>query len=163
MPGQQREVTLRFLAAPTDVNFGGKVHGGAVMSWIDQAGYACAAGWSGRYCVTAYVGGIQFERPIAIGQLVEVRARVLHTGSTSMHIGVDVFARDPQHETRQRTTHCIVIFVAVDDARKPASVPTYVPASDEERELQAYVLRIAALRQAIEAERQMFLAKFERM
>jgi len=26
MPGQQNEVTFRFLAQPTDVNFGGKVH-----------------------------------------------------------------------------------------------------------------------------------------
>jgi len=42
------------------------------MKWIDQAGYACAAGWAGCYCVTVYVGGIQFERPIHIGQLVEV-------------------------------------------------------------------------------------------
>jgi acyl-CoA hydrolase len=161
MPGQQREVTLRFLAAPTDVNFGGKVHGGAVMSWIDQAGYACAAGWSGRYCVTAYVGGIQFERPISIGQLVEVHARVLHTGSSSMHIGIDVFARDPQSEERRRTTHCIVIFVAVDDARKPTAVPTYVPSNDAERELEQYVKRIAVLRQSIEAERSAFLSKFE--
>ena len=30
-----REV-LRFLAAPTDVNWGGKVHGGNVMRWIDE-------------------------------------------------------------------------------------------------------------------------------
>ena len=42
-----RAVTLRFLAEPSHVNFGGKVHGGAVMKWIDQAGYTCAAGWTG--------------------------------------------------------------------------------------------------------------------
>jgi acyl-CoA hydrolase len=35
---QRRDVTLRFLAQPADVNFGGKVHGGSVMRWIDQAG-----------------------------------------------------------------------------------------------------------------------------
>lgn len=44
-----RELTLQFLAEPADVNFGGKVHGGMVMKWIDQAGYACAAGWCGGY------------------------------------------------------------------------------------------------------------------
>jgi acyl-coenzyme A thioesterase PaaI-like protein len=32
MSGQQRELTLRFLAQPTDVNYGGKVHGGMVMT-----------------------------------------------------------------------------------------------------------------------------------
>lgn len=42
MPGQQHDVTFRFLAEPGDANFGGKVHGGMVMKWIDQAGYACA-------------------------------------------------------------------------------------------------------------------------
>ena len=31
MSGSQRELTMRFLAEPTDVNYGGKVHGGVVM------------------------------------------------------------------------------------------------------------------------------------
>jgi acyl-CoA hydrolase len=31
-------LSLQFLSEPTDVNYGGKVHGGAVMKWIDQAG-----------------------------------------------------------------------------------------------------------------------------
>ena len=53
-------ITLRFLSEPSDINFGGNVHGGAVMKWIDLAGYSCAANWSGRYCVTVYVGGIVF-------------------------------------------------------------------------------------------------------
>ena len=83
---KEREVTLRFLAQPGDVNFGGKVHGGAVMKWIDQAAYACAVAWSGQYCVTVYVGGIRFYRPILIGNLVEVRAKLIHTGKTSMHV-----------------------------------------------------------------------------
>lgn len=32
MSGRQRELNLRFLAEPTDVNYGGKVHGGVVMN-----------------------------------------------------------------------------------------------------------------------------------
>ena len=44
--GTAPRATLRFLAAPTDVNWGGKVHGGTVMRWIDEAAYVCAAGWS---------------------------------------------------------------------------------------------------------------------
>ena len=85
MPGQQREVEFRFLAEPSDVNFGGKVHGGMVMKWIDQAGYAGAVGWSGQYCVTVAVGGIQFVAPILIGDLVTVRCKLIRTGNSSMH------------------------------------------------------------------------------
>jgi len=102
---REREITLRFLAEPTDVNFGGKVHGGAVMKWIDQAGYACAVGWSGQYCVTVYVGGIRFHRPVLIGNMVEVSAKLIYTGKTSMHVAVEVSAGDPKVCTpRPRST-----------------------------------------------------------
>ncbi len=109
---REREVTLRFLAEPTDINFGGKVHGGAVMKWIDQAGYACAVGWSGQYCVTVYVGGIRFYKPVLIGNVVEARAKLVHTGRTSMHV-VDVGASDPRDRLRTKTTHCVIVLVAV--------------------------------------------------
>ena len=65
-------LTFRFLAEPQHVNFGGKVHGGSVMKWMDEAAYACAAGYSGRYCVTVSVSGIRFVAPIRIGELVEI-------------------------------------------------------------------------------------------
>ena len=64
----RREATLRFLAAPTDVNWGGKTHGGTVMRWIDEAAFVCAAGWSRQNCIAAYSGGIRFYRPIMIGR-----------------------------------------------------------------------------------------------
>ena len=98
---REREITLRFLAEPTDVNFGGKVHGGAVMKWIDQAGYACAVGWSGQYCVTVYVGGIRFHRPVLIGNMVEVSAKLIYTGKTSMHVAVEVSAGDRRGDKRR--------------------------------------------------------------
>ena len=149
---QQREVTLRFLAEPTDVNFGGKVHGGAVMKWIDQAGYACAAGWSGQYCVTIYVGGIRFYRPVLIGQLVEVRARVIYTGTTSMHLAVDVSSRDPKAQDAAATTHCVIVFVAVDAAGAPVPVPAWVPTAEDDIEMERYAKKLMELRKGIESE-----------
>jgi acyl-CoA hydrolase len=149
----QREITLKFLAEPSDVNFGGKVHGGAVMSWIDRAGYACAAGWSGQYCVTVYVGGIRFIRPIFIGHVVEVRARLIHTGQTSMHIAVDVSSRDPRSRGEYvSNTHCIIIFVAISEEGKPIPVPAWVPRTPEDEDLDAYARKLMALRKGIEEE-----------
>ena len=143
-------ITLRFLAEPTDVNYGGMVHGGAVMRWIDQAGYTCAVNWSGRYCVTVYVGGIRFHHPIRIGHLVEAEARLIHTGTTSMHIAVDIHARDPRTNDRVKTTHCIIVFVAMDDDRAPVAVPRWTPDTDEEKALSAYAVRLMGMRQEIE-------------
>lgn len=152
MAESDREVTLRFLAEPTDINFGGKVHGGAVMKWIDQAAYACATGWSGRYCVTLYVGGIRFYKPIRVGDLVEVRTKLIYTGRTSMHIAVDVHSRDPRVGTYTHTTHCVIIFVAVDDEGKPVEVPSWKPVAAADVALQEYAVRLMDLRRGIEAE-----------
>jgi acyl-CoA hydrolase len=92
----EQEITLRFLAEPTDINFEGKVRGGAVMKWIVQAGYACAVGWSGQYCVTVYVGAIRFYKPVLIDDVVEVSAMLIYTGRTSVHVTVEVSAGDPK-------------------------------------------------------------------
>ncbi|HEY8101661.1 MAG TPA: acyl-CoA thioesterase [Burkholderiaceae bacterium] len=138
-----RSITLRFLAEPTDVNFGGKVHGGAVMKWIDQAGYACAVGWSGYYCVTVYIGGIRFYKPIFIGQIVEVKATVAHTGNSSIHIAVDVSATDPKTSVSKKTTRCLIVFVAIDESGDTIQVPTLDPVSDADLKLQKYALHMA--------------------
>ncbi|EGU36080.1 putative hydrolase [Vibrio sp. N418] len=152
MSKRQRDITLRFLAEPSDVNFGGKVHGGAAMKWIDLAAYACAAGWSGKYCITAYAGGIRFVSPIHVGNLVEVSAKVIYTGSSSMHIAIDVQASDPKELTNRLTTHCIVIMVAVDENGKPSPVPEWVPSSDEDIELRESAIRLMNMRKQIGQE-----------
>ncbi len=141
----KREVTLRFLAEPGDVNFGGKVHGGAVMKWIDQAGYACAVGWTGYYCVTVYIGGIRFLKPIYIGQIVEVQAMVVNTGKSSVHIAVDVSATDPKTGVKKMTTRCLIVFVAVDDAGDRVQVPTWTPLTEEDLQFQKYAINMANL------------------
>lgn len=70
-------ITLRFLANPADTAVdGSSVQAGRVLEWIDKAGYACAAGFSSSYCVTAYVGNVHFTRPILPGNLIEARDRI---------------------------------------------------------------------------------------
>ncbi|HEY3699282.1 MAG TPA: acyl-CoA thioesterase [Spongiibacteraceae bacterium] len=155
---RNRVMTLRFLAEPSEVNFGGKVHGGTVMKWIDQAGYACAAGWSGQYCVTVYVGGIRFIQPILIGHLVEVRARLIYTGTSSMHIAVDVMAGDPKQAQLGKTTHCIIVFVAVDGDGKPVAVDKWIAVSDEDKALEDYARKLMELRNGVEMEMNRYFA-----
>ncbi len=131
-PTPMSAITLRFLAEPSTVNFGGKVHGGTVMKWIDEAGYACATSWSKRYCVTVYVGGIRFHRPIMIGDLVEVEARLAYTGSTSMNIAVEVRSGDMKGGQLQKTTECLIVFVSVDSHGRPMPVESWTPATPGE-------------------------------
>ena len=153
MSGHQRELTLRFMAEPADVNYGGKVHGGVVMKWIDQAGYAAAVGWSGRYSVTVAVGGIRFVAPVRISDLVTVQAKLVHTGTSSMHFAVDVRARDPMagSAAERLCTHCVIVFVALDAVEgEPTPVPAWTPRDDEDRRLAEYAQQVMALSKGIE-------------
>jgi acyl-CoA hydrolase len=152
----EKQLKLRFLAEPSDVNFGGKVHGGAVMKWIDQAGYACAVNWCNGYAVTVYVSGIQFYEPILIGHLVELRARIVHTGKTSMHIAVDVYSKALASTTYVHNTHCIVIFVGLDQQGEPREVPHFEASGDEEKKWQAYAIKLMGLRKDIAEEMRTF-------
>ena len=120
-------ITLRFLAEPSTVNFGGKVHGGTVMKWIDEAGYACATRWAKRYCVTVSVGSIRFERPIMIGDLVEVEARMAYTGTTSMNMSVEVRSGDMKLGQMEKVTACLVVCVALDEHGTTVPAPQWQP------------------------------------
>lgn len=155
------EITLRFLAEPSDVNFGGNVFGGSVMKWIDHAGYTCAANWSHTYCVTAYVGGIRFLKPIRVGDLVELKAELMHTGRTSMHISVSVYARNPQSDEARFTTHCILVFVAVDSDGQPTSIPTFTPDTEQGLRLNNYARKMIDLRERMQSEAAEFLDEME--
>lgn len=152
MPQPPRECLFRWISQPTDVNWNGKVHGGMVMKWMDQAGYACAVGWSGGYAVTASVGGMSFLRPIRIGDVVEVRARVVLTGTSSMHIAVDVDAIETRSQARTHTTRCVMIFVALDEQGKTRPVPAWTPVSQEDQRLADYAARLKAMRGDLERQ-----------
>ncbi len=150
MATSESNLTLRFLAAPTDVSFGGTVHGGKILEWIDKAGYACAVGWSGSYCVTAYIGNVRFTRPVQIGQLVEVQARLIYTGRSSMHILLTVQSADPKDGVFAETTQCLSVFVAVDSDGRPTDVSRWEPRTDGDRSLEQDAIRRISLRQEIQ-------------
>jgi acyl-CoA hydrolase len=150
---QSDRITLRFLAAPGDVGVDGNaVPAGRVLEWIDKAAYACAVGWSGSYCVTAYVGNVHFTHPIRPGDLVEVHARVVLTGSSSMHILVSVGSSDVRTRTFTTAMHCLLVMVAVDAEGTPSPVPQWRPWSQDEQTLNTRAEARIAPRRAIQAE-----------
>lgn len=151
-PGTQRSVTLRFLAAPMDANASGRVGGGKMLEWIDKAGYAAAVGWAGTYCVTLYVGNIHFARPVQVGHLVEVEARVVYTGRTSLQVVCTVSSGDPRQGDLRVNTVCLLAFVAMGDDGKPTPVPTFVPEDAWEVAQNTRAKALNVVRKEIEAE-----------
>lgn len=99
----QSQVTFSQLMLPSHSNFGGKIHGGYVLSLMDQIAFACASKHSGYYCVTASVGSVDFLNPIEIGELVTMQASVNYVGRSSMVIGIRV---DSENVKTGQVKHC---------------------------------------------------------
>lgn len=149
--GTAPRVTFRFLAAPSVVNFGGNAHGGTVMRWIDEAARTCATGWSKRATIAVYSGGIHFYRPIRIGEIVEVEARLIHTGQRSMHVAIHVRSGDPIDPVMEMTTQCMSILVSTGDDGRAIPVAALVPRSEEDRALDAHAIDLIAMRAELTA------------
>lgn len=146
------KIKFKFISEPTDVNFGGNVHGGTVMKWIDQTAYTCARSWAESYCVTVYVGGIRFYKPIHIGDIVKIKAYVIYTGETSIHIAVDVYSKKIAEEKSPKKTHCVIVFVSVDESGKPIPVKKWIPKTEKQKKLAEYAIKLKELRGTIEKE-----------
>jgi uncharacterized protein (TIGR00369 family) len=126
-------VTLHQLTLPEHANMFGDVHGGVILKMMDEAGAICAMRHSARVCVTLAVDSMLFHSPVKVGQLVCCRGRVTWVGKTSVEVEVQVTAEDAIQRTVTLTNSGHFLYVALDDARKPTSVPALMLGTEDER------------------------------
>lgn len=87
---QSSEINMSLLMTPSHSNFSGKVHGGYILSLMDEIAFSCASKYSGHYCVTASVNKVDFLQPVEVGELLHLKASINYTGKSSMVVGVRV-------------------------------------------------------------------------
>jgi acyl-CoA hydrolase len=119
----ESETELTELMIPSYANFGGKVHGGTLLSLMDKVAYVCASKHAGAYCVTVAVDGVEFLSPVEVGELVSLKASVNYVGNTSMIIGIRVEALNPRTGIRKHTNSCYFTMAANDDEGNLLKVP----------------------------------------
>lgn len=117
---------LTELMIPSFANFGGKVHGGLILSLMDKVAYACASKHAGTYCVTVSVDGVEFLQPVEVGELVSLDASVHHVGNTSLIVGIKVTSENIKTNAVKHTNNSYFTMVAKGDDGKPTKVPELV-------------------------------------
>jgi uncharacterized protein (TIGR00369 family) len=117
------QTTLTELMIPSYANFGGKIHGGILLSLIDKVAYACASRHAGTYCVTVSVDGVDFLKPVEVGDLVSLMASVNYVGRTSLVIGIRVIAENVRNGIQRHTNTSYVTMVAKGEDDLPSVVP----------------------------------------
>ncbi len=122
-PVSHSRTTLTELMIPAYANFGGRVHGGTLLSLMDKVAYACAAKHAGQYCVTVSVDGVNFRQPVEVGELVSLMGSVNYVGRTSLVVGIKVIAENVKTGVVKHTNTSYFTMVAKDDAGQPTEVP----------------------------------------
>jgi acyl-CoA hydrolase len=139
-------VTMTEIVLPNDTNTLNNLMGGKLMHWLDIAAAIAAQRHSGRIVVTASVDNISFAEPIALGDVITIKAQVTRAFNTSMEVYLDVSAENIPAGTKQKTNRAFFTFVAVDQLGNPIPVPEITPETPEEDELYAGALRRRQLR-----------------
>ncbi|MFT4834033.1 MAG: hypothetical protein ACI83W_001282 [Marinoscillum sp.] len=124
--------TLTELMIPSYANFGGKIHGGILLSLMDKAAYACSSKHAGTYCVTVSVDEVEFLAPVEVGDLVHLRASVNYVGKTSLVVGIQVTAENVRNHTVKHTNTSYFTMVAKDDDNNLVIVPPLLLESMED-------------------------------
>jgi uncharacterized protein (TIGR00369 family) len=138
------DVSISQLMLPSHSNFSGKIHGGYILSLLDQIAFACASKFSGNYCVTASVDTVNFLKPIEVGELVTMKASVNYVGKSSMIIGIRVEAENIQTGVVKHCNSSYFTMVSKDKEGNNALVPGLILSnSDDVRRFQNCLKHLA--------------------
>jgi acyl-CoA thioesterase YciA len=108
---------------PRDTNVHGTIFGGIILSYIDQAGAVHVRRHGCQNVVTVAMDGVVFHQPVYVGDVVNLHARTLRLGRTSVRVHVRVEAIRYSDNTSVTVTEAEVVYVNLDPERRPAPLP----------------------------------------
>jgi acyl-CoA thioesterase YciA len=121
--GPRGDITLQTIAMPADSNANGDIFGGWLMAQMDLGASVLARGRARGRVATVAVDGMQFHKPVKVGDVLAIHSVLEHEGRTSMRVGVEAWITRMPAGDHMRVTRAVFTFVAIDDAGKPRALP----------------------------------------
>ncbi len=146
------QTTITELMIPSYANFGGKIHGGILLSMMDKVAYACSSKHAGTYCVTVSVDKVEFLQPVEVGELVSLKASVNYVGRTSLIVGIRVESENVKTGMVKHTNSCFFTMVAKGDDNKPMQVPELILENEEDIKRFIEAMRVKEIREKVRIE-----------
>ncbi len=119
--GKMYRPTHRKLIMNEDLNAAGRLFGGRLMEWVDEAAALyCMTEIATRSLVTKKISEVIFNNPAVVGDVLEFLFRVSHVGRSSVTIEAVVMAKAiAAEETERLIVQCDLVFVTLDNMGKP--------------------------------------------
>lgn len=146
------QTTITELMIPSYANFGGKIHGGILLSMMDKVAYACASKHAGTYCVTVSVDKVEFLQPVEVGELVALKASVNYVGRTSLIVGIRVESENVKTGVVKHTNSSYFTMVAKGEDNKPQQVPELILENEEDLKRFIEAMRVREIKQKVREE-----------
>jgi len=121
------------LVFPTHTNHYGTIFGGRVLELMDMTGAMAAMRFANEDTVTASIEAVDFKKPVKVGDIMELKARVIYTAHTSMVVKVDVYKVGKFSPGMEFTCRGYLVFVAVDADGRPIPVPSLKVVTEEDK------------------------------
>lgn len=151
-PVRDSQTTITELMIPSYANFGGKIHGGILLSMMDKVAYACASKHAGTYCVTVSVDKVEFLQPVEVGELVALKASVNYVGRTSLIVGIRVESENVKTGVIKHTNSSFFTMVAKGDDNKPQQVPELILENEEDVKRFIEAMRVREIKEKVREE-----------
>src|SRR3972149_2898676 len=100
-------------AVPVHAGAPGQIHGGRMMQWIAPCGTIAASRVARGHVVLGAMDDIDFLHAVKVGQIAILRAQVEYVGTSSLEVGVRVWAENVQTGERAVTLNSHLVFVKV--------------------------------------------------
>ncbi len=120
------------IVLPNDTNMLGHLLGGRLMHFIDLTGAMAAYRHARANVVTAAMDHIDFIRPVHLGDLVTLKSSVNRAFTSSMEVGVKVWAENTRTGEVAHVASAYLVFVAMDEKGRVLKVPQLKPETPDE-------------------------------
>src|SRR5208283_3695810 len=141
------------IVLPNDTNMLGNLLGGRLMHFIDVTGAMAAYRHARTHVVTASMDHIDFIQPVRLGNLVTLKSSVNRAFTSSMEVGVKVWAENARTGEVVHVASAYLVFVAIDEQGRLQKVPRLLPETPDEIRRYADALRRREHREAEGARR----------
>ncbi len=154
-PRAAEPLHLMEVVFPSTTNHYGTMFGGKVLDLMDRAAFLAATRFANQAMVTASMERIDFFVPIKHGNLVELIARVVHAGRTSLTVKVALYSEDPIGKVRTHASEGYFHMVSVDETGRPVPVPSLLVRDASEQAEWDHAVTLRALRQSSRRDRRL--------
>lgn len=116
------EVAIRTVMMPAHTNPQGAIFGGVILSLIDEAAFVEALRQRNHRYVTVAFNGVEFHKPVLVGDVLSLYAQTTRVGRSSLTVRVNVRAFRPEADQTIDVTSAEVVLVAVDHSGQPVPI-----------------------------------------